>query len=118
MTTTAILPLLKIIMAVQVVLALPNTSTVSSNYLGNTSTGADTADDISNYSFNNMVTIVYNNNTVTVTNNVSGVDIQTSGADVTVNATANDVNYIVLGTTTNGSLVISSDAAFKLTICS
>lgn len=66
----------------------------------------------------NSIYIVYNGNTVTITNPLAdeGVSIDTNGADVSVVTTAGmtDINYHILGQTSDGSLSINSDKRFNL----
>lgn len=61
--------------------------------------------------------IIYNGNDVTVINPLAnqGINITTNGADVTVNGNSGiqDVTYHLSGTTTDGSLVLSSDERFN-----
>lgn len=64
-----------------------------------------------------IVYIIYNEDDVTIINPYenSGVDITTDGADVVVNATTGmqDIIYHLSGSTTNGSLLMSSDKRFN-----
>jgi trimeric autotransporter adhesin len=65
------------------------------------------------------VTVVYSGSLVTVTNPLSalGVTVTTSGADVTVNASGvTDVNYILSGTSTDGTFKIYGDEPFGMTL--
>lgn len=69
----------------------------------------------------NDIYITYNGSSVNVINPMAanGVTITTNGADVTVNAAAGvaNINYILAGTTSNGSLTITSDKKFNLRLC-
>ena len=62
------------------------------------------------------VTITFNGNTASVTNPYAnqGLEVNHSGADVTVYSTIADVNYVVTGTSDNGSLTIYSNSDFSL----
>ena len=88
----------------------------SSNVLGRQETGIDEEDNIINSTFNSQVTIIYNGNSVNVTNDISGVTYEKNGAKLVITSTAKGVEYIVSGSTTNGSLKIYSDSKFKLTL--
>jgi hypothetical protein len=74
-------------------------------------------DFVENSTFGSTVTIAYSGSTATVTNNVSGVTITTSGANVTVTSTATGVNYILSGSTSNGSFkMASSSKKYEVTL--
>ncbi len=73
-------------------------------------------DFIENSSFTSKVTIAYSGTSATVTNSVAGVTIAQSGSHVTVTSTAKAVEYVLSGTTTDGSLKVYSDNKFKLTL--
>lgn len=94
-------------------------STTKSNALaeGNTGNAADADDLLANSTFTSTVTITFGS-TVTITNPMSGkgVTVIESNGDVTVNSTIAEIEYLVSGTTTNGSLKIYSDKKFKLTL--
>ena len=64
----------------------------------------------------NTVSIIFNGNIVTVSNPLSssGVTVTSNGADVTVNSTSSDVIYNVSGSSTNGSLLMTSSNDFSL----
>lgn len=90
--------------------------------------GADTStDEDSSFETNtrdttlsNSVLIVFNGLTATVTNPFSGngVEVAVSAADVVVTATTTttEVNYVLSGITTNGSLKIYSEYKFGLVL--
>ncbi|MCD8202546.1 MAG: carbohydrate-binding domain-containing protein, partial [Prevotella sp.] len=58
----------------------------------------------------------YDGTSANVTGSVSNVDVSVDGADVTVNSTAKSVEYVLSGSTTNGSFKIYSDNKIKLTL--
>ena len=98
-------------------IAIDTTITTSSAPEGNTTTAANTDDLLANSTFSSTVTIGFSSS-VTISNPLAakGVVITQSNGDVVVNATATDVEYILSGTTTNGSVKIYSDKKFKLTL--
>lgn len=63
-----------------------------------------------------MVTIIYNGTTAAVSNGVSGVEVSSNGAHVVVNSTVSGVEYVLSGTTTNGSFKVYSEKKFKLSL--
>ena len=68
--------------------------------------------------FANAVVIKYNGNTATVTNGMegNGVAVTINNGDVVVTATttSTEVNYVLSGIATNGSLKVYSDYKFNL----
>ena len=84
---------------------------------GNTGTAANADDLLANSTFTSTVLINFGS-TVSITNPLatSGVTITESNGDVVINATATGVEYVVSGTTTNGSVKVYSDKKFKLTL--
>lgn len=78
---------------------------------------ADDDDFIENSSFSSVVTITYDGTTASVDNTVSGVTVsQQSGAHIVVKSTASGVEYVLKGSTTDGSLKVYSDKKFKLSL--
>ena len=73
-------------------------------------------DFIENSEFSSTVEIAYSGTSATVINNVEGVDISQNGAHVVVTSTVKKVEYILSGTTTDGSFKVYSDNKFKLTL--
>ena len=73
-------------------------------------------DFIENSSFASSIQIAYANGSATVTGSVSGVTVTTNGAHVTVNASVAGVEYVLSGSTSNGSFKVYSDKKFKLTL--
>lgn len=73
-------------------------------------------DFIENSSFASSIQIAYANGSATVAGSVSGVTVTTNGAHVTVNASVAGVEYVLSGSTSNGSFKVYSDKNFKLTL--
>lgn len=73
-------------------------------------------DFIENSSFASSIQIAYANGSATVVGSVSGVTVTTNGAHVTVNASVAGVEYVLSGSTSNGSFKVYSDKKFKLTL--
>lgn len=96
---------------------IDSVSTTSSAKEGNTDTAANTEDLLANSTFSSTVTITFGS-TISITNPLSGggVTITESNGDVVINSTASAVEYVLTGTTTNGSVKIYSDKKFKLTL--
>ena len=65
-----------------------------------------------------QVRIAYNGNSVSITNPAAGngVSITNTGGNVVVTSTIEGVEFILSGTTNNGSFKIYSDFEFKLTL--
>lgn len=77
----------------------------------------DENDQVDNSSFSSTVTVSFDN-TVTVSNPMSdnGVSVQISDGQVTIVSTAEEIEYVLSGSTTNGMVKIYSDYKFKLTL--
>ncbi len=73
-------------------------------------------DYVENSSFNVKVVITFSEGGVTVDNQTQGVSVSKDGANVTITSTAKAVEYILNGTTSNGSFKIYSDNKFKITL--
>lgn len=73
-------------------------------------------DFIENSTFSSVVTITYSGSTATIDNPVSGVTVTQEGAHITINSEVKKVEYLVTGTTTDGSLKIYSSNKFKLSL--
>lgn len=73
-------------------------------------------DFVENSTFTTTVTVQYAGNTATVTNPAEGVTVTRNGAHVTINSTVKKIEYILTGTSTDGSFKIYSDNKFKLTL--
>lgn len=98
------------------------TSTITGSYTsgtaeGSTEKGANPDDLVESSTFSNSVSIVFGA-TVSITNPLenAGVNIVVTGADVVVTSTAQAVEYVLSGTTNDGSFKIYSDNKFKLTL--
>ncbi len=73
-------------------------------------------DFVENSSFGTTIQLTYADGTVTVTGEAEGVTVTSSGADVTVNSSVAGIEYVLAGTTSDGSFKIYSDKKFKLTL--
>lgn len=84
---------------------------------GSTETGYNEDDLIESSTFSSVVEINFGS-AVTIVNPLSsaGVVVTQTGEDITVTSTVKEVEYMVSGTTTNGSVKIYSDNKFKLTL--
>ncbi|WP_221389974.1 carbohydrate-binding domain-containing protein [Dyadobacter sp. NIV53] len=96
---------------------IDSTTTSSATPEGNTDTAADEDDLLANSTFSSVVTITFGT-TVTITNplSASGVTITETNGDVIINSGVAEVEYILSGTTANGSVKVYSDKKFKLTL--
>ena len=82
-----------------------------------TDKNADGYDDfIENSTFTKTVSIHYNGTTATIDNEVEGVTIETNGAHIVVNSTVKEIEYVLSGTTTNGTFKMYSSNKYKLTL--
>ncbi|WP_199117270.1 carbohydrate-binding domain-containing protein [Pedobacter sp. ASV28] len=96
---------------------IDNSAITSGTPEGSTATGADTEDLIENSTFTSTVSINFGTiNTITNPLNAAGVTIVESGGDITITSTATGVEYLLSGTTSNGSVKIYSDKKFKTTL--
>lgn len=62
----------------------------------------------------NTITIAYNGSTATVSNNVDGVTISQDGAHVTAIVNKKNVNFVLSGTSSDGSLKVYSEKKFGI----
>ncbi len=79
----------------------------------------DNEDYVENYSASNTIYIHYNGTSASYTGSASGVSVDVSGADVTVTSTTAGMNYVLSGTTTDGSFKVASsdnNKKFELTL--
>ncbi len=93
-------------------------SNTSADAVGSSETAYDEDDLIENSTFSNTVTITFSGDTATVDNPLdgNGVTVTQSDGDVTVESTVSEVEYLLTGTTTDGSFKIYSEKKFKLTL--
>lgn len=91
--------------------ALTETETIPTD-----ETADDYEDYVENSDFTQTVTITYSNGSASVSGDVDGVTVTTSGADVTVNSGAKKVEYVLKGSSSDGSFKIYSEKKFKLTL--
>lgn len=84
---------------------------------GGTEIAYDEEDLIANSTFSSVVTIQYGAE-VTVTNPLAGngVTVSVNGGNVTVESTVKEVEYVLTGSTANGSFKIYSTNKFKLSL--
>lgn len=84
--------------------------------LGDTDSSFVSDDLVANSSFTSTVTITFGS-TVTIDNPVgSTVAITETNGDVVITSTAKNVEYVLTGTTTSGSVKIYSDNKYKLSL--
>lgn len=97
--------------------SIDSTTTSNATAEGNTDVAYNEDDLIANSTFTSVVTINFGS-AVEITNPLSagGVTVTESNGDVIVTSTATGVEYILSGTTTNGSVKVYSDKKFKLTL--
>ncbi|WP_036603978.1 carbohydrate-binding domain-containing protein, partial [Olivibacter sitiensis] len=97
--------------------AIDESAYTSGTAEGTTETGYDEEDILANSTFSKTVAIAFGS-AVTVTNPYagSGVTVTYSGQDVVVNSTISEVEYVLSGTATDGSIKIYSDKKFKLNL--
>ncbi|MFC2710838.1 carbohydrate-binding domain-containing protein [Hoylesella oralis] len=96
------------------------TIAVDSTDLSETETiPSDDEDYLENNSFTSTISIVYNGTSASYSGSVTGVTVDIDGADVTVNSTVKGVNYVLSGSTSDGSFKMSTgdnDKKFELTL--
>ena len=74
------------------------------------------SDYVENDTFDRIVYIHYDGNTATLTGATDRVQADADGAHVTITSQSGRMDYVVSGTSTDGSLKIYSDNKFKLTL--
>lgn len=96
---------------------IDSTTTSSAKPEGSTAVATNAEDLLANSTFTSSVKISFGS-TVSIDNPLStgGVTIKETNGDVVINSTATGVEYVLSGTTTNGSVKIYSDKKFKLTL--
>lgn len=77
---------------------------------------ADDNDYVENSTFSHAVYIVYNGSSATVTDADGVVTQSVSGADVTITSTTKEVEYILSGSSDDGSFKLYSDYKHKITL--
>lgn len=99
-------------------IVINDVSAISSAKEGNMDSAVNVDDLIANSTFTTQVLIAFNGSTATITNPLaaSTVSIIQSNGDVTITSTAKEIEYILSGSTTNGSVKIYSTNKFKLTL--
>ncbi len=94
--------------------------TIDSSELSETETiPTDDEDYVENYSATQTIYITYNGSSASYEGSVSGVSIAISGADVTVTSTTAGVNYVLCGSSSEGSFKVASsdnNKKFELTL--
>ncbi|GAB1463031.1 hypothetical protein MASR2M52_10590 [Pedobacter sp.] len=97
--------------------AISDTGITSGTAEGSSEKGENTDDLIENSTFSSTVAINFGTST-TITNPLSaaGVTITQNGNDITVTSSATGVEFLLSGTTTNGSIKIYSEKKFKTTL--
>lgn len=98
--------------------SIDSTTIISGTAEGSFETGNNADDLVENSTFTNTVSVTFGS-TVSISNplSASGISITENNGDVTiVSTTSSVVDYILSGTTTNGSVKIYSDKKFKLTL--
>jgi len=76
----------------------------------------DDEDYVENSEFTTSVAIQFDGGSVSTTGIADGVTVTATGADVVINSSIKKVEYVLSGTTTNGSVKIYSTNKFKLTL--
>lgn len=74
------------------------------------------SDYVENSTFSRQVTITFDGTSASVTGSTDGVDVTIDGANVTVVNGNKEMEFILTGTTTNGSFKSYSDYKFKITL--
>ncbi len=77
---------------------------------------ADDEDYIENNSFETVIKVKYAGSSVTVEGEADGVEITASDAHVTVNSTLKGVQYVLSGTTSNGSFKLYSEKKYSIVL--
>ncbi|GAA4807439.1 hypothetical protein GCM10023231_40800 [Olivibacter ginsenosidimutans] len=97
--------------------AVDETAYTSGTPEGSTETGADDEDLVENATFDKMVSINFGTE-ITVSNPYAnqGVTVTLTDENVVINSSLSEVDYVLSGTTTKGSVKIYSDKKFKLTL--
>lgn len=82
-----------------------------------TDSSADGYEDfVENYTFSTTVTVDYDGTSATVSGLTDGITVTQDGAHVVVNSTLPAVEYVLAGSTDDGSFKVYSDEAFRLAL--
>ncbi len=73
-------------------------------------------DFVENYSFTTKVTVSYDGTTAAVTGTTDGITCTQDGGHVVVSSTIPDVEYVLDGTTSDGSFKVYSEEPFRLSL--
>ncbi len=73
-------------------------------------------DFVENYSFDTQVIVSYHGTTATVEGEQDGITLTQDGAHIVINSTLSGVEYVLSGTTDDGSFKIYSDEPFLLSL--
>lgn len=76
----------------------------------------DYLDFVENYSFTTTVTVTYDGTTATIGSVPDGITLTQEGAHVVVNSTLSNVEYVLNGTTTDGSFKVYGNDSFRLSL--
>lgn len=76
-----------------------------------------TGNDIANSKFTKTITITFSQSQATIDGEADSVAISSDGAYVTITSKAEEMEYKLYGSTTNGGLKVYSDKKFKLALC-
>ena len=74
-------------------------------------------DYVENSTFDKQVKVTFSGKEATVEPSLIGMSVSRNGADVTITSSALGVEYVVKGSTDNGSLTINSKQNVKITLC-
>ena len=77
---------------------------------------SDPEDLVENATFTKTVTITYSGNTATLSSLPSGVSASCNGSDVSITSTVEQVEYVLSGSSSDGTFKLYSDNKFKLTL--
>lgn len=95
--------------------ALP-LSEVENEQIATSASAANYYDYVENSTFDKQVKVTFSGGEATVEPSLVGLSVSRNGADVTITSSALGVEYIVKGSTDNGSLTINSKQNVKVTL--
>ena len=87
----------------------------STTHMGGSQRGENPDDLPSNHSFTEQVLVNFTENSVTVTSHI-GISFVKRGAHITLTSSANNIEYILSGSTSSGSFKLISSQPYKLTL--